>query len=85
MITPGSRVKWTAQILDPGQYAQDADGNWHGCTPTGMMCNLSAHSWIQHEDGSISVAPSILVTQNHADGPRRWHGYLERGIWREVP
>lgn len=33
------------------------------------------------EDGTITVSPSILIS--HWEG-RSWHGYLERGVWREV-
>lgn len=36
------------------------------------------HEVTEHEDGTISVYPSILC---RACG---WHGYLERGVWREV-
>jgi hypothetical protein len=36
-------------------------------------------SIIEHEDGTISVTPSILVT-NHLGS---WHGYLTQGIWKE--
>jgi hypothetical protein len=36
----------------------------------------------EHEDGTITVSPSIL--QYGVDGSEFWHGYLERGIWREV-
>lgn len=38
---------------------------------------LVTHSIVEHEDGTITVSPSILVT-----GGEEWHGYLERGIWR---
>jgi hypothetical protein len=45
-----------------------------------MLANLSRHDVVEHEDGTITVSPSILVTQGEG---RQWHGYLERGIWRE--
>lgn len=57
-----------------------AHGHWWAHTPRGLIANLSKHEVIEHEDGTISVSPSILVTSY--DG--QWHGYLERGIWREV-
>jgi hypothetical protein len=34
---------------------------------------------VHDDDGTITVRPSIL---HHRDGG--WHGYLERGVWREV-
>ncbi len=43
--------------------------------------NLTRHTVVEHEDGTITVSPSMLVTTGHGHG---WHGYLERGVWREV-
>ena len=28
--------------------------------------------------------PSILITWGDVVGDYQWHGYLERGIWREI-
>lgn len=42
----------------------------------------SVHQIVEHEDGTVTVAPSILATTG-AHG-HDWHGYLERGVWREV-
>lgn len=85
MLTPGTLVRdWDGStLLQPGEYAKHpTTGHWMACTPNGMLADLRRHSWIQHDDGTISVAPSILVTQIHARG--RWHGYLEAGTWRQV-
>ena len=51
---------------------------WYAMTPSGMLAGLSDHTVTEHEDGTISVSPSILVN----DGQKDWHGYLERGTWR---
>lgn len=67
-------------VLNPGEYGLMA-GHWHGCTPNGQMANLSAHRVAEHEDGTITVSPSILISD--LTGLRLWHGFLERGIWRE--
>jgi len=71
--------------LDPGDYGRWAadKGNWYACVPDGKCANLSAHAVTEHEDGSITVSPSILVTQR-GELPPEWHGYLERGVWRSV-
>jgi hypothetical protein len=47
--------------------------------------NLSHHTVTEHDDGTITVAPSILMKQgwNGADSPG-WHGFLERGTWRSA-
>lgn len=75
--------------LEPGE------GMWHAgalfvCTPNGLLANLSKHDVRQDDGGTVSVGsaidhisvnPSILVM----GGVARWHGYIERGEWRELP
>jgi hypothetical protein len=72
-------------LLAAGDYGFH-DGKWWCRVPEengfhAGMGNLSSHEVIEHEDGTITVSPSILVTGHH---DRQWHGYLERGIWRQV-
>lgn len=58
---------------------------WHGCAPNGEPCNLHGHKVIEHEDGTISVSPSIRITTSRDRGKTEielWHGFLERGVWR---
>lgn len=67
--------------LEPGDYgrwARDRE-EFYACTPNGEIANLSLHQIIEHDDGTITVSPSILVS---AGGKELWHGYLERGVWR---
>ncbi len=66
--------------FSPGDYGK-VDGVWHVCTPSGALGNLANHSVTEHEDGSITVSPSILVT--YGETKTQWHGYLDHGIWRE--
>lgn len=68
------------ELPTPGAFGKWYDG-WYGCTPNGHMCGLRKHGAVEHEDGTITVSPSILVS--NADG-ELWHGYLERGVWRQV-
>ncbi len=51
---------------------------WLCCDPVGHLGDLRKHAVTEHEDGTITVSPSILIK-----GRTTWHGYLERGIWRE--
>jgi hypothetical protein len=70
------------EMFEPGEYGRYA-GQWMGIPPgTDMLIGLRNHSVVEHEDGTITVSPSILV--GVADTSNRWHGYLERGVWREV-
>lgn len=68
-------------LPNPGDYWKAAHG-WMGCTPDGRLCDLSRHTVIEHDDGTITVGPSILVSGGGFD--ECWHGYLEKGDWRQV-
>jgi hypothetical protein len=78
---------WRVSDIDPinyqpGEYGQ-RDGFWYCRTPNGLLGNISAHGITEHEDGTITVSPSILVRQGTDPGSPSWHGFLERGEWRE--
>ena len=69
------------QLL-PGEFCQmefDEGKVYFARCPSGLLANLSRHAITEHDDGSITVAPSILVR----DGDSEWHGFLERGTWRQ--
>lgn len=67
----------------PGDYWKDeTSGVWYAECPLGWLGTLAAHQVTEHEDGTITVSPSILISKPHIN--KSWHGYLERGIWREV-
>lgn len=77
----GRRV-YDTDVFAPGEYGRHpVDGHWYACTPNGHLGNLSQHEVHEHEDGTISVSPSILVS---IPATELWHGYLERGVWRRV-
>lgn len=66
--------------LKPGDYGiEPYDQHWMARTPNGFTGDLSNHKVTEHDDGTITVSPSILVTR----GEKSWHGYLEKGVWRE--
>jgi hypothetical protein len=46
-----------------------------------LLGNLAAHTITEHEDGTITVTPSILVTAAWRNA--RVHGYLTRGEWKD--
>jgi hypothetical protein len=69
-------------IFESGEYGKISNGEWQCCPPdTNLIGGLSKHEVTEHEDGTITVSPSILI--RHWSG-KIWHGYLERGIWRKV-
>jgi hypothetical protein len=73
-------------ILEPGQYRRtvhpEHGPTWECCTPNGHQGNLGRHEVVEHDDETITVSPSILVSV--PPGTEVWHGYLEHGVWREV-
>ena len=78
-----------ASTFAPGDYQKITGpahpmvvGTWYCCTPDGRMGWLKNHAVIEHEDGTITVSPSILVSRGGREG--EWHGFLERGVWRAV-
>lgn len=85
----GKRIadgKWPE---NPGEYAKfvNPDGvNWMVCPPVDGAeknfgpCSIAKHAVVEHEDGTITVSPSILISDN--GWHPTWHGFLEHGIWR---
>lgn len=82
--TPGKRradfPSGAGVVLLPGEYAK-ISGVWHGCCPIGLVANLANHSVEERLDGTITVTPSIVVTDGQT---KTWHGYLREGVWEEV-
>ena len=73
-------------LLKPGEYGKQ--GSAWMCRPPRAdvhMGNLTAHTVVEHEDGTITVSPSILITQEYGDNREKitWHGYLTNGVWKE--
>ena len=63
--------------FDEGDYGQDKEGTWWVRAPGTLIAGpLLDHSILEHEDGTITVTPSILV-----DPSPGYHGYLSNGGW----
>jgi hypothetical protein len=64
-------------------WKHNETGEWYIHFPTvdgnGLLGNLANHTIEEHEDGTISVTPSILTTGHNVQR----HGYLTKGIWNE--
>lgn len=76
-----SRHEFLKSVPDGG-YAQ-FEGEWFvrppGCAFAGSVAD---HEVTQHEDGTITISPSILY--DVAGMGYHYHGYLEHGVWRSV-
>jgi hypothetical protein len=84
----GCRVypdKEGTMVFAPGDYGLDR-GVWYGRIPTEFgnfhLGSFEKHQVVEHEDGTITVSPSILHTEPDDLGGKQWHGFLERGVWR---
>lgn len=69
-----------------GAYWRDERGWWTCCSPNGRIGLLTEHQVVEHEDGTITVTPSIQVdplSRATTAALPGWHGFLERGVWRE--
>ncbi len=72
--------------LAPGEYAKHQRlGTWYACSPNDHLANLAKHVVTEHDDGTITVSPSIGIGNKFDDQGRPlnnlFHGYLERGVW----
>ena len=58
-------------------------GWWQVTTPDGHVGGLNpeVHTVTEHADGTITVTPSIDMSQRHPGG---WHGWLTQGVFRSV-
>lgn len=69
--------------LEAGEYYLYKGAPWVRLPDGVGPCNLRDWSPVWHEDGTLTLSPSILDGDPKKEG-RGWHGYLERGIWRQV-
>jgi len=81
-----------AEMSKPGAFGRlgpeavgdcSALGWWQVTAPSGERGSLNPakHTVVEHEDGTITVAPSI----DFSDWPgEKWHGWLRRGVWESV-
>ncbi len=82
-LPDGLTADHIAPAMAPGDYWKDDKGTWWVRPPRGDVGVITTgpDGWTvtEHEDGTITVSPSILL-----HGEVSWHGYLERGVWREA-
>lgn len=77
--------EWRTPI--PGSYWREPEPNgepgWCCATPSDPILSgsLRNHTVVEHDDGTITVEPSILI---HRGTGERWHGFLRAGIWERL-
>lgn len=79
----GKRVdRLDDSLFQGGEYGKGSNGIWYCCPPdTDLIGNLAGHHVVEHENGTITVTPSILINARHKG--QEWHGYLRNGVWEE--
>lgn len=60
----------------------EGDG-WYLNLPGCGLATLRNHVVEEHEDGTISARPSILVTSRRDGQNVQRHGYFTHGVWTE--
>lgn len=61
----------------PGDYWKAEHGMFEVRAPSGEFGLIRTHKVVEYEDRTITVSPSLVF-----HGEAKWHGYLERGVWR---
>lgn len=92
MLTRGTRLEGRAfrSLMGHATYGLNDRGQWEVCTPNGRRGSLDPadHTVTEHEDGTISVEPSLLIEPltRASSGVVRpgWHGYLRFGTFQEL-
>lgn len=83
----GVRVKDSEILtnLNPGEYTKH-NGIWYFAAANWGIANLASHKAIEHENGAITVEPSILIKYYDYDSncDAIWHGYLTNGVTIEI-
>jgi hypothetical protein len=69
---------WSHMNWPNGAYGKTHGNTWMVKTPTGHVGNLSKHEVTENEDGTITVSPSILVSDHTGE---LYHGWLIGGTW----
>lgn len=75
MAVPGSFGRVTSES------AQDTGlAFWQICCPDGDKGSLNpaVHTVTEHDDGTITVRPSIISPNT------KWHGWLNAGVWSQA-
>lgn len=73
---------WSLSVPNGAYWRSCHDSGWDAVTPNGLLANLRSHEVIEHEDGTITVSPSIEVNRGRANpNVGYFHGYLKHGVW----
>lgn len=71
------------EALQPGDYKLEDGAQVVFRDPKGNIGRVRQPTWkiTVHPDRSVTVSPAIHVNKGERN---EWHGYLERGVWRNA-
>jgi hypothetical protein len=72
--------------IDPAvmSYWKMPGGTWRLYIPRCGIGNLANHAVTEHDDGTISVQPSVLLMGHDVGKRTTRYGFLDHGEWREA-
>lgn len=85
----GEKIQGKRKYSDDDGHLRLADGEygysenhkrWEARPPGQHVSSIEKHDVMVHEDNSITVSPSILISDGSGE---LWHGFLRRGVWEE--
>lgn len=87
-VPPKNAGEYSWMAYDNWAYRPEwmfGEGEWHIIAPDGKIGAIgritkekpAAHSVTIHEDGQITVTPSLVM-------PSGWHGWLNHGVFSSV-
>ena len=80
----GIRINSMSEIVkDKVCFWKHPEHGWYFYMPVCGVCSIAKHSITEHDDGTITASPSILVTTKNFEEEFQVHGYLEKGKWRD--
>ena len=72
--------------MEPGDYFRVTwtghENEWWFRDPIGNVGRIRHHAVTEHEDGTITVEPSIA--DSSPSGETNWHGFLRQGVWSDA-
>jgi hypothetical protein len=76
---PGDYVRVTENLDNIGEGGEAKRVIWYICDPFGEVGALRTHDVTEHDDGTITVSPSIAPDSVHPG--KGFHGFLKAGVW----
>lgn len=77
------RIKGFSELENDKICYYKTTKGWMLYFPKCGLGNLAQHDVTEHEDGTITVSPSILI-EGHDNGEKtQIHGYLKKGVWED--